>query len=265
MDLMHRPPLSLSDVAAQEEAAARRRAKNLRMLEELADIGMNLARFLALRAQDELHGGSGGDNPAIGAAFVRVSRAVRQTIAMQTYLEATPPWSGKSLAPKAPPAAPWPKENPAEERPETGEFHRLGEPVRKSALRRLLTRAIDSDPRAVAVDEMRRDLAEFIEGDELFDVNSRPIGETIRRVCRALKVRPDTERWEPDEISLLMREGFGDDEPPDTGGSLADTLFALPDEALDELEAEMVALTAPPQDGTAEDDGRESGSGPDPP
>jgi hypothetical protein len=159
-------------------------------LKQLGELSMTLARDLASRAKDQ-----DADPAKVAAAFDRVARAVRLTIALETKLaedrkarDRGDP--GKERAAwKARWDAQWAKEPPAQRR------------------RDILRNVIPDMIRARDEREPWRERKErYEEAEDLIDrelddsdVLNRPITEVIAVICETLGVEPDWSLWDPAE------------------------------------------------------------------
>jgi hypothetical protein len=173
--------------------------RQLQVLGELAELGLELARAIARPATADGTPEAPADTPpppqpakgdACCLAFARAARAVRLTIALQSRLIA----DLRALD-------------------EVAERHRKAGPLnatteRKLCVRRIVQRVIDAEIGDEA--EYRRLAAEArerLEHDEIYgDVLSRPVGELITLICRDLGLSPDwgqlaQEAWAQDEIA----------------------------------------------------------------
>lgn len=158
-----------------ETAAAPRLERQLAILGEIAEIGLDMAR--ALQAQV----GEGSVQPASAAvAYGRVARAVRLTIALQTRL----------IAEANQPA-------PDQQREE-----------RRARVQRIVRRVIGEETDDAMEAAWRRvEAHERLEHDDIYgDVLTRPASEIIAEVCDDLGVSPDwaqlaAEAWAREEIA----------------------------------------------------------------
>jgi hypothetical protein len=172
--------------------------RQLQVLGELAELGLELARAIARPATADGTPEAPADTPpppqpAKGdpsLAFARAARAVRLTIALQSRLIA----DLRALD-------------------EVLERHRKAGPIiatteRKQCVRRIVQRVIDAE--IGDADEYHRLAAEArerLESDEIYgDVLTRPVGELVAMICRDLGLSPDwpglaQEAWAQDEIA----------------------------------------------------------------
>ena len=180
--------------------------RRLALLEELADIGMSLARDLGARAA-----AAPSEDPQrdVAPAFAQISRAVRLTLAMEATLEAQilALRNGEAPSLSAPaPAGPWkpPTPNylppPAPGEPDT---RRHGETSTDSAcgqrnrIRDAVWTAIDGAYESCtdgfyALDRVHERL---IEGEVYDRVLFRPWREAVAAICTDLGLEPDWSTW----------------------------------------------------------------------
>jgi hypothetical protein len=172
--------------------------RQLQVLGELAELGLDLARAIARPATAETTPDAPPETPTApqavkgdpSLAFARAARAVRLTIALQSRLIA----DLRALD-------------------EVLERHRKAGPIiatteRKQCVRRIVQRVIDAE--IGDADEYHRLAAEArerLESDEIYgDVLTRPVGELVAMICRDLGLSPDwpglaQEAWAQDEIA----------------------------------------------------------------
>jgi hypothetical protein len=181
-----------------DDARAARAARRLRTLEELAEIGMEVARVLQRRVLDEAARDADGDQPAdaaLGLAFTRVSRAVRQTLALEDKLDRPP--RAPVLSPEAERAA-WLADLKA-----SPEIAALSVMVRKDEVRAKVERTIASEADGSDSERLLADLEERLDdaeaGEDFFD---RPIGEMVAAICRDLGVTRDWNLWENEDWAM---------------------------------------------------------------
>ncbi len=174
-----------------DEAAART-ARHLAMLEELATIGMALARALgeqALRALDPPAPGAPADPPPGRGdptlAFTRIARAVRQTIALEARIVA-----GEAGMPRRRPNRPEPD-------------------PRRDLIRRLLRQAAEADgaPRGARDREIEERLADELDADPEAEV---PIEEIFAAIREDLGIGLDLARQSDEVLAMIIAA-----EPPE--------------------------------------------------
>ncbi len=190
------------------EVEEERRARHLRMARELAELGMALARAAATQALLEWRAPPGGASeppapdstpadtaaetqaaepaavarprPDHALAFARLSRAVRQTIALEARIAA-----GDIASPRRHRHPGSLGEHPADRRP----FPLEG---------RLIDQASDADLNRALSLGLLRDIAERLDDDpEIEPEDIAAIADTLRRACNDLGIGLDP-RQEPD-------------------------------------------------------------------
>jgi hypothetical protein len=202
----------MPDDAALAEApdpAILRAERRLQLLEELTDIGMNLARALerqALAAADRIESAepaaldateasaSRGPTPTTpdpSVAFARISRAIRLTLA----LEARTDEALRAL--RAGVAAECEASRDQARRRATAEALARNR-ARRDTVERLVIEAaereIEDDEALCGVFEA---LEERLDDDAVyFHLDRLPLRETVERLCADLELTPDWSRWE---------------------------------------------------------------------
>ncbi|HEY4031744.1 MAG TPA: hypothetical protein VGM25_15480 [Caulobacteraceae bacterium] len=157
--------------------------RQLALLGELAELGMDVARAVAARARAA---GPEEDLGALANAYARVSRAVRLTVMLQSKL---------MQAPRAAPEPEAPDE--ASERSEQHKFR-----VERIVERVLRTQHDDEDE----IDRLSAEVAERLDDEDLYgEVLDRPLGELVALICRDVGLEPDwarmaQEAWAVEEI-----------------------------------------------------------------
>jgi hypothetical protein len=176
-----------------------RTQRQLAMLQELAEIGMRLARALeaeALAPAEEPKPPSrfgGGD---LGLIFSRIARAVRQTLALETRL------AGEVETARV-------------------EHARATTDARRRQVRGYVVEAIEVD----AVEHGKTDLdVEWLLGDlnERLDDGAydadfadAPIGDLVARICADLGVTPDWSLWEDQAWAIEYEKSRPPDNHPE--------------------------------------------------
>jgi len=196
------------------------RADSLRMLGELAGIGMAVARSLQDLAALELARamqaqtvwtppGAAPARPAQGGTDIalslsRVARTVRLTLAMRGRLVSQPAQAAAPAAPRAPVDAQAAEESRRERR-------RLWNEVGKTMVRDGVERAIAAEARGEQAERLRAELHERLEDpDELAEFDGLMFGEIIVRVCKDLGLDPQTRL---ERLRRRAREAAGESEP----------------------------------------------------
>jgi len=174
------------------EAGEDRAERHLRLLKDLADIGMNIARAVerqALeRAAAEPVQASGQAEPGtdIGLTFQRVAKAIRQTVALEAKLSADRE-EGLRLAAET-------EEARAEGRQREARRARLHQ--RRRDVSRAVRKAIDNTDYGDKED-LLADLAERLEDEDIeADLHDRPLSEIITQICKDLGIDANWMLWE---------------------------------------------------------------------
>jgi hypothetical protein len=179
------PPASI-----QDDAAARHQ-RNLAILSELAEAGLEIAQALKTRivetAAIEPDPASAVEYADLARAFDRASRAVRMAIALQGRLEK----EAATGAVSAPPITSPETRNHRAER-----IHRIVKRVAKIAYK--------DGPFYDAVERHTRE--RLFDPDIFGDIEGRPIGALVDRICADLGVSPRwramaAEAWAQEEIA----------------------------------------------------------------
>jgi len=173
--------------ASTPEAASPLLDRQLRMLGELAEIGLEMARALASQAKGAGPKVTEGD---LALAYGRVARAVRQAILLQSRLVD----ESKARAAKAEKALVEAREDRAE--------------ARRSRISFIVERVAEAQhDDEETVDGLCEEADHRIDDDGLMgDVLSRPVSETVALICRALDLDPDwtrlaQEAWAQEELA----------------------------------------------------------------
>ena len=162
-----------------------RAERHLRILQELADIGMELVRAVKARALDP------EADPAATAelvlTFSRIARAVRQTVALEARIDRD-------------------RQAAAVERAERRVRETLDRALRhKARVRDLVERAIDSEASGAAAEDLLLDLDERLEdADDLAGFADRPVAEIVARICRDLGVAPPPNLWDDADLGIVQ-------------------------------------------------------------
>jgi hypothetical protein len=176
-------PISHSpELPALGPQAVERRVRHLRILAELADIGMELVQRVRLQVLEEEV--SPGVDPVL--AFDRLAKAVRQTVALEAKVAAggfdTPSPVSRRAAPSE-------------------GAYRLWDSRLKAKVR--VKEAIASGAEPGDAEDLLRDLNERLDdpeyGDEMPD---RPIGMAVALICGALGVRADLKDFTDAEMGF---------------------------------------------------------------
>ena len=178
------------DTAAMAEAEREfeRGERHLRILAELAEIGMRLARTLGelvgARAERELKGEvASGRSEDAAAAFDKMAQTVRRTAALEAQLAEGVKVRREGLITQR-----------AERRATLDAAHKSAKS--EAILYGLHDAYAASTPEVEYKEQVERlmeDVQEFLgDPDEMRGYLDRPVGETVARLCAALGVDPDT-------------------------------------------------------------------------
>jgi len=197
----------VSDV---NDPSRERRERHGRILTELADIGMNLARALERRAVALAEAAEAADTPVAGAAeaaredagvmalaFSRVAKAVRQTLALEARLadRAAPPGLGPA--------------DPAAIEAEARARRRAGGDISRLAAADILERSIEAETEGAETERLLADLYERLRDDQDMEVFAdRSVGEIVNAVRHDLGLPPDDTDWEA-ECEAEAADAFG--------------------------------------------------------
>jgi hypothetical protein len=196
------PVLFMADNAAQidpddrETRTQARAERQLSMLAELAEIGMQMARAVRDEAVARADAVDGAARPSrfgsgdLGLVYSRIARAVRQTLALETRLADEIEKAGVERARDRLETL----RRAATERQEQIRDY-VAEAIEAEAVER---NAADSD-----VERLLDDLDERIEAGDYDDtLDTAPIGELVARICADLGVIPDWDLWNDQEWAL---------------------------------------------------------------
>ena len=195
----HGAPSGAADAAGEARAVI---VRQLQVLGELAELGLDIARAVARQAAPQTAPETAPETAPdatgvvqvvkgdLSLAYARVARAVRLTIALQSRLLQ----DLQAL-------------DEASERHLRGGRSNAGR-ERKARIRRILDRVIDAEVGDDAEgDRLAQEARERLEQDDIYgDVLARPVGEIVAMICRDLGLSPDwirlaEEAWAQDEIA----------------------------------------------------------------
>ncbi|MEO8926586.1 MAG: hypothetical protein ABI306_05425 [Caulobacteraceae bacterium] len=204
------PSDTVADAGRNNESIASpsilRAERQLRMLEELARIGMDLARALGRRAEAEAEAAgeavdavpNAAPQPATqrdpADAFQRISRAIRLTLALEMRTDETlrALQAGEATAEAA-------RREAAIRRAEAAKTRcrqAVEEKVR-AVVSHAITAEIEGDE---ALDACHEALDERLEDDESYeDLADKPLRQTVERLCADLGLSPDWSAWSDDD------------------------------------------------------------------
>ncbi len=189
---------------ARTELPEERSARHLRMLRELAEIGMELAREVRRQALEQPPIDPSVSDPAVpdpargraltdlGLVFSRIARSVRQTMALEASVEQDRVLrqirNGGGHRPFTMPAPPI-----------------VSDAVRrKDEVRDIVEQAIEAEAAEGDVERLLADLHERLEDpDDFAGFANRPLADLVAQICRDLGVPFDPTAWEGEDSSLL--------------------------------------------------------------
>jgi hypothetical protein len=173
-----------------------RAERHLRLLQELAEIGMDIARAVRAEAVAE----AGADEPAPsrfgraepGLVFSRIARAVRQTLALEARL-------GEEIG----------KARAEDERRRVN-VAQLVQQQRQDDIRDFVAQAIEAEAVECKtpdsdVERLLDDLDERLEDgcyDDALAEEDAPIAELVARICDDLGVTPDWRIWDDQDWAI---------------------------------------------------------------
>jgi hypothetical protein len=155
-----------------------RAERRLRILQELAEIGMDLARAVRTRALAAKDPAAAVD---LGLSFSRIARAVRQTLALEARLA---------------------EERDARDRRTQAEHARRRGLQRKAVVRHAVEQAIGAETDGTDREDLLDDLHERFEYEDELRFADRPISEHVARICRDLGVTPDRSLWAGEDWAI---------------------------------------------------------------
>jgi hypothetical protein len=192
-----------------------RAARHAEVLEELAELGMSMARMMKGQVCEQLKYQERVDVAAVSTAFSRVSRSVRQCLALEDRLAEHHATRAQRIAralrraEEAPGEAPGPLteapaggvEAAAACPPEpTLSGARMSAATRKAAVVKAVADILRAEPpeREAAErddDRLLDDLWDRADEFDDLDFKTRPIGEIAAMICADLRVVVDWKRW----------------------------------------------------------------------
>jgi hypothetical protein len=190
-----------TDNASIDAPAESRAERHLRLLQELVEIGMDIARAVRAEALAVADGDAAAPAPSRfgrsdpGLVFSRIARAVRQTIALEEQIAA-----GRDKA----------REEHARSR---RNVEQLIFEQRQEDIREFVARAVEADAAErklpdEAVERLLDDLDERLEDGAYDDaLADGPIAELVERICRDLGIVPDWRIWDDQDWAIeYLRE-----------------------------------------------------------
>ena len=189
--------------AAEVAEGAERRERHLRMLRELGEIGMTLARAVGQRALEEAKAldqagaeassaepAARKSGPDLALVFTRLSRSVRQTLALEQRIA-----EGK-LTPVPRPIPAGVLNRQAERAADAEEDRRER---RKDQVERLVKEAIATEHAGAAAVNLEYKMRDRLEDEDIDrDIGTQPIGALVARICWDLGLGPDWSQWSQD-------------------------------------------------------------------
>ncbi len=143
------------------------------MLQELAQIGMRLARLVEANAEAKMAQDPAADLGRVDQAFAGISRSIRQTLALKA-----------KLADRTAKRVPAPEADSAR-------LH-----WRKAKLKRAVAETIDAEAGPHDAENLLTDLHERLEDPDIaLDLVSRSMGEMVASVCDDLGIPLNREVW----------------------------------------------------------------------
>jgi hypothetical protein len=176
------------------DVATARTERHLRLLAELAEIGMDLAREVRRQALDQTDAAPPAAELAL--TFSRIARAVRQTVALESKLaEETP--SGLAV------------------RPALDVSDRWRSARRKRQVKVIVGRILEAESNSdFEANRLFKERDERLnDGDEEADFADCPIGELVARICRDLGVNPDWSQFEDEDWGIEASAASTSDRP----------------------------------------------------
>jgi len=163
------PSPSTPPKTTRGDPARERHERQLRMLAELADIGLELARTVVEQAATSFSGDE-------VLTYSRLARAVRQTTALEAELDAD--WQTREQQDAAKPAS----------RPAAPRDRMRGE---KYHVKRLVEAAIKAQANARDAEALLLDLDERLDDPDIeAKLGRRPVSEIVATICRELGLTP---------------------------------------------------------------------------
>ena len=166
-----------------------RHARDVRMLEELAEVGMDLARELRSRLLERTEG-----EGELALAFTRVARAVRQSVMLKQRLISDRETRDRKA------------EAERMERPVVDLGWVLGKQtpgsIRKDTVRNGVENAIEDEFDAADAEDLLDAVYERLDAYDAAEFVDRPIGEMMARICKDLGVTPDWSLFEDEDWAL---------------------------------------------------------------
>jgi hypothetical protein len=186
---------------AETDPQVLRAERRLFMLGQLAEIGMALARDLSRRVGEGLERGEPLDGGAVALEFSRVSRAVRQTIALEARLDQDREALAKMFA------------------AERAARDRATQQARIEGRRRVVRLAVQGAIERAGggyrqMGQLNEALYERLEDPrEDDDFADLPVSALVSRICTALGVRADWDLWKTTDWAAEERRAAVEGSP----------------------------------------------------
>jgi hypothetical protein len=174
----------------ETDPSAERAERHMRLLAELAEIGMDLAREVrrqcAALSQPRLVDDTAAAPPSLvelALAYSRLSRAVRQTLALEVRIEADERARAVGIV----------VEHQARQADAAQAWEDRENRIEGVVTKIIRAEAADDSGAERLLDEM----CEHLEDEDVYeDYSHRPTGEIIALICKDLGLTPDWSRWE---------------------------------------------------------------------
>jgi hypothetical protein len=180
-------PLSSAAAASSRPSQAEIDARDIAMLDELAEITMGVARAIGQLALDSAAEGDAEAAARLGTVITRVGRAVRQSVAYRRKIEnQIRKQDGKRTAAEATAKA---------EVGQSAESARRNASIaRRNMIENAVTRLIQEQD-----EDLEDELGERLDEYESFtDFTDRPVSSFVSDICKALKLKFTWDRFEYD-------------------------------------------------------------------
>jgi hypothetical protein len=171
-------------------------ARDIDMLQELAEITMDLSRALGRLALEKAAEGDAKAAGDLGAVVTRVGRALRQTIAYRRKIEdQVREAANKRAAEQA--------ETRAQQSQGAAQAKRARSVDRKHMIRRAVEQVIARDEDDDRFDELYERLDEY---ESFTDFTDRPVSAFIANICNAMGLEFDWDQFEYDPWAIQEAE-----------------------------------------------------------
>jgi hypothetical protein len=206
------PSAPTPDDATPTDPAENRIARYVLQLEDLAEVGMDLARDLRRQVLETPEAEPARIAAAASLAYARLARTIRQTFALAARLAD----EARTLDREAAKAA---ADRAIVEKILADDLERSE--ARRETVRAVAAQAIEADVRETGregdLERLLGDLKERLEDDEdIEDYSNLPIIDIAERICRDLGVAFDPSLWEDEDWAIKDEE---DQEAASSAGS----------------------------------------------